>query len=109
MKILALEHDNPRNQGTAAGPDLQPLLKSEALRVWELNQAGIIREMYFRADRHSAVLSLECETVEEAADALETLPLVRAGIITFELIPLSAYPGFSRLFATLSDCYGTNA
>jgi hypothetical protein len=26
------------------------------------------------------------------------LPLVRAGLIDFELVPLKAYPGFARLF-----------
>jgi hypothetical protein len=29
---------------------------------------------------------------------LETLPLVKAGLITFDVIPLKAYPGFARLF-----------
>jgi len=29
---------------------------------------------------------------------LNTLPLVKEGLITFELIPLKAYPGFERLF-----------
>jgi len=29
---------------------------------------------------------------------LATLPLVKEGLITFEIIPLAAYPGFSRLF-----------
>lgn len=105
MKILALEHETP----DSANRDFQPHLKAEALRVWELHQAGLVREMYFRADQHTAVLTLECETVEEAGQALDTLPLVRAGLITFELIPLIAYPGFARLFATLTDCYGADA
>ena len=29
---------------------------------------------------------------------LETLPLVQAGLIRFEVIPLVPYPGFGRLF-----------
>jgi hypothetical protein len=47
------------------------------------------------------VLVLECASVEEARDALDTLPLVKTGLIAFDLIPLRAYPGFARLFADL--------
>jgi muconolactone delta-isomerase len=96
MKILAIEHDPPDvtdDQFTAE------LLQAEAQRAWELQQAGVIRELYFRADRSEAVLVLECADVDEARSVLGTLPLVREKLIGFELIPLIAYPGFSRLFA----------
>ena len=62
-------------------------------------QAGVFRELYFRQDRPEAVLILECADVEEAEGALNSLPLVKAGLITFEIIPLVPYPGFARLFA----------
>ncbi len=98
MKILAIEHEPP------VATDRQPtsaLLRAEALRVWELHQAGMIRELYFRADRPQAVLVLECTDVAEARTILDTLPLVREKLIGFELIPLGAYPGFARLFASI--------
>jgi len=79
--------------------EFAPHLKAEAARAWELHQAGVIRELYFRADWPGAVLVLECAGIEEAADMLNTLPLVKAGLIAFDIIPLKAYPGFSRLFA----------
>ncbi len=94
MKILALERETP---GTT-DEQFAPHLEAEAARAWELHQAGVIRELHFRADRDEAVLVLECASVEEARDALATLPLVRAGLIAFDLIPLRAYPGFERLF-----------
>ena len=94
MKLLAIEHEVP---GKTA-PDFVPHLRTEAQRVWELSQAGVIRESYFRADRNEAVLVLECAGVEEAEELLDSLPLVRAGLIQFEIIPLKAYPGFARLF-----------
>jgi hypothetical protein len=96
MKIIAIEHD------PADVIDEQfttELLQAEAQRAWELHQAGVIRELYFRADRSEAVLVLECADVDEARSILETLPLVREQLIGFELIPLIAYPGFARLFA----------
>ena len=68
-------------------------------RALELYQAGVFRELYFRQDQTSAVLMLESVDVKEANEALNSLPLVKEGLITFELIPLTAYPGFSRLFA----------
>ena len=94
MKILALEHELP----TASHDGFQQYAKDEARKVWELAQAGVIREANFRVDRSEAVLTLECQTVEEAREALSTLPFVQNQLITFELIPLKAYPGFERLF-----------
>lgn len=95
MKILALEHDAPET----AREQYRPLLHAEAERIWQLYLGGIIRELYFRADAAQAVLVLECADVETARMALDSLPLVQAGVISFELIPLAPYPGFARLFA----------
>ena len=93
MKILALEYESP-----SADPDLmEAYLVAEARRVLELTQAGIIREIYFRAEKREAVLILECADAHEAHDVLQTLPLVQAGLIAFEVIPLVPYTGFSRL------------
>ena len=94
MKILALEHELP--SATAEG--FQKYAKDEARNVWELYKAGVVREANFRADRSEAVLVLECQTVDEARDVLSTLPFIKNQLITFELIPLKAYPGFERLF-----------
>lgn len=97
MKILAIEHEVP---GTAPDQFTPQLKRAEAERVWELCQADIIREVYFRADRSEAVLVLECASVAEAERALATLPMVAASLIAFEVIPLAPYPGLSRLFAS---------
>jgi hypothetical protein len=96
MKYLALEQELPNISAAQFQP---PLLKAEAVRVWELYQAGVLREIYFRQDRAEAVLVLECANTDEAQATLNTLPLVKAGLITFELIPLRPYPGLARLFA----------
>ena len=94
MKIIALGHD-----AVEAGPEqFKPYLEEEAKRLWQLYQSGIIREIYFRADHPDAVLVLECDSVQEADRTLASLPLVRHGLISFDVIPLKAYPGFSRLF-----------
>lgn len=95
MKILALERENP---DVTAG-QFTPYLKAEALRAWALYQSGVIRELYFSQEHHCAVLVLECADGDRARETLDTLPLVRAGLITFDVIPLVPYPGFERLFA----------
>ena len=94
MKILALEHELPG----ATAEKFQQFTKAEARKVWELHQAGIVRELYFRADKNDVVLMLECASAIEAQEILATLPLVKAGLISFEVIPLKAYTGFARLF-----------
>jgi hypothetical protein len=43
-------------------------------------------------------LILECDNEAEVCEALDSLPLVRAGLITFEIIPLIPYSGYTRLF-----------
>ena len=95
MKILALERESPN----PTPGQFSPHLRAEAARVWELHQSGVLREIYFSQDRHEAVLILECADGAEARQVLNTLPLVQAGLITFDVIPLVPYTGFARLFA----------
>jgi hypothetical protein len=94
MKILALEVEIPGVESK----DFHGHLRQEARCAWELYQADVIRELYFHRDAHTAVLVLECDSVEEAQTHLAALPLVKAGLIRFELLPLIPYPGFARLF-----------
>ena len=94
MKILAMERESPE----AKPEQFQMHSLAEAARVWELVQSGVIRETYFRQDRPEAILIMECANAEEADQVLTSLPLVKAGLIHFDVIPLIPYPGFSRLF-----------
>ncbi len=96
MKVIAMERELPG----ATAEQFKPHLKAEAQRVWELYQSSVFRELYFRQDRSDAVLVLECDSLQAAQEALDSLPLVQAGLIAFELIPLKPYPGFARLFET---------
>lgn len=101
MKILAVEKDKPG----LSQDQLQPYLREESARAWELYQDGIIRELYFRADFPAAILVMEAESIEEARKAVETLPLVRERFVEFELIPLVPYPGFARLFVGMDSYF----
>ncbi len=94
MKILAIE----KEISNTTSEQFAPHLKAEAAQVWELYKSGQLREIYFRGDRDQAVLILECDDVESAGSLLDSLPLVKEGLIEFEVIPLVPYPGFERLF-----------
>jgi hypothetical protein len=98
MRFLALE----QSAAGATWPDsaaTETLLREEARRAWELHQAGVIREISFRTDRHDVVIVLECDDEPAARASLATLPLVRDGLITFEIVGLRPYDGWARLFA----------
>jgi muconolactone delta-isomerase len=94
VKMLAIEVEAQDIQPE----QFQPYLRAEARRVWTLYQEGTIRELYFRADRSTAVLILEAADLKEAKQILASLPLVQAGLIDFDVMPLVPYPGFARLF-----------
>ena len=93
MKILAIEKELPN----ITDSDYQPFLEAEARKAWELQQEGLIREMYF-TDEHCAVLILEARDKAHAREIVDQLPLVQQKLIDFDLMALSAYSGFARLF-----------
>jgi hypothetical protein len=95
MKFLTIEVENsPVNW-----KDVDPgLMKAEARCLFDLQQMDRIRQVHFRVDTKSAVIEWECDTIDEVKEAISTLPLVQAGLIHFEIIPLMPYSGFSRLF-----------
>ena len=94
MKFIALEHETSTEQA-----DFTPLLKAEAQSTWQMYYQGLLREAYWDTRQHTAVLILECDDENQARSALDNLPLVKAGLISFELIPLAPYDGFKRLFS----------
>ena len=99
MKILAIE----KEIGGTTKEQFTPHLKAEAQKVWEFNQSGFIREIYFTKYSHNAVLILECIDENEARNILDTLPLVKEKLIAFDIIPLEPYDGFARLFEKQFD------
>ncbi len=94
MKVLALGRDVVAQDD----PRFAELRPAEARRAWELQQDDVLREVYFRADRANGVLVFEVPDVAAARAAVDSLPLVAAGLIDFDLVPLRPYPGYGRLF-----------
>ncbi|NVO09417.1 MAG: superoxide dismutase [Bacteroidales bacterium] len=92
MKYLAIEIENDG----AKNEPFTPHLKNESLKVLEYYEKGVIREIYFD-QFHCAILVLECNSINEAENIINTLPLVKNGLIHFEIRELLPYTGFSRL------------
>jgi hypothetical protein len=99
MRILAIEKEIPG----ITSEEFAAVAKAEARRVWELIQDDLIREIYFKGDQDSAVILLECESLQEARQILETLPMVAKGLIEFDLHALRPYPGLARLFPEIKE------
>lgn len=95
MHILAIEKET----SAPPVPNIKELLRAETASVWDLRERGIIREIWFTVDGHNAVIMLDCRSESEARRHLGSLPLVRAGVIDFEVHGLHAYDGFERLFS----------
>jgi len=93
MKFLAREQDTPGGTPEAC----TPFLKEEARTVLRLYEKGIIREIYFTSPSNEAVIILESRSIDSARESLSELPLVREGLITFQIEELVPYTGFSRL------------
>ena len=60
--------------------------------LWELYQSDVHREAYFSADNHEAVLVSEYGDAEEVRSHLSGLPLVKTGLIDFDVILLVPFP-----------------
>ena len=92
MKILAIEKEMPgvvwENRGE--------ILAKEALTVYNLYLKGLVREIYFTENK-IAILILECESINQASELLNTLPLVKEGIIRFDISEMRPYTGFNRI------------
>ena len=60
-----------------------------------LYAAGVLRQIWTRADIAGACLLLEAASEEDAREKLNTLPLYQAGMVEFSLVPLKPYAGFT--------------
>jgi len=84
-----------RNTQKFADADFAPLLPDEAQRRRALYVEGTARQVWNRTDLPGAALMLEADDLAAARTAIDSLPLVGAGMMRVEsLVPLVPYPGF---------------
>ena len=65
-----------------------PIMPSEVRETIRLHLAGKIDQWYFQTEGGGVVFIMNVTQRAEAHELLEALPLGRAGMMAFELIPL---------------------
>ncbi len=95
MKLLAIGRPRP---GLDAPREIAAHAAAEMQALWELYRGGAVREMYSPGGPGS-VLVLEAASRQDAEAALQALPLVKAGVIEFEVLELHPFAALAMLFA----------
>jgi len=95
MKILAIDKILPK----ATPKKIKEISYKEMIQAWKHYKSGFLREFYFRIDRPGAVLVLESESTIEAQKILSELPIVKEGLVEFEIIPLGYFLPIESLFS----------
>jgi muconolactone delta-isomerase len=69
-------------------------VEAEVAQARVLYAQGFIRQIWHRADIAGACLLVEADSEEQLREALNTLPLVHAGMLEITIVPLKPYAGF---------------
>ena len=77
----------------------QPYLEAEVRYGWDNYKNGTFREIYFRQDMLGVVVMVEADSLNAARAAVENFPLARAGLVSFETIPVGPFTNWEMLFA----------
>lgn len=80
MNVLAI--------GTLTGKDIQPHLEAEQVKVAELREAGLISDLFLKADQTGPILLLNDVDATEAERQLATLPFIKEDLVTFDYVEL---------------------
>jgi len=84
-----------RNTEKFTDADFAPLLPDEAEQRRPLYAQGIVRQVWNRGDLPGSGMMIEATDDAEVRQHLDTLPLVKAGMMdVVALVPLAPYPGF---------------
>jgi hypothetical protein len=74
-------------------------LQQEEVRViWGMHKAGFVRSMNLRADQPGMVAEVEAADIEEVKRQMLTLPMEKAGLMDYQIIPLTPFTGYELLW-----------
>ena len=94
MQIMAIV---TRAQGRTDA-DVAAYRVPEGRGVWALYKSSVVRSMWSRTDHPGALLLLEVAGRAHARDAMMCLPMVRDGLVEFQLLELAPFQGLEYLF-----------
>ena len=69
---------------------------TEAAVVWQAFKVGSLRAMYYLDERQDSSLKLDLPDRAAAEDFNQSLPMVAAGVVAADLIPIQLYDGLER-------------
>jgi hypothetical protein len=78
-------------------PDAMKLVQEEVHVAVQLYLDGKIDQWYTRSDGKGAVLFVHCQTMDEAKTVISGLPMVKAGYLNVEYIPVGPFSGLKNL------------
>jgi muconolactone delta-isomerase len=96
MQYLVILHLRPEVNKDA----LTPLYKPEAAKAWEMVASGVLRSIHLIKGPAGAVLLFEAADQSQVQALVAQLPLVEAGAVTVEILPLVPFTGWALLFAS---------
>jgi len=100
-KILAIGRITPKGTLEAR----RPVMPFEVRDTVRLHLAGKIDQWFFQTDGSGVVFHMNVTTPAEVHELLEKLPLRKAGMMEFELIPLGPLRALGFLLAEPSSHY----
>ena len=74
------------------------MLKDEVEKTWQLQMAGIIKDIYYVSDKSGVVFTIEAKDTADANNILSVLPLMKQNLIHFDYVGLIPYNGYDILF-----------
>ncbi len=95
LKVLAVLTLKPETSLSA----IRVQLADELRGSWALYSSGLLREVYATESPTRVVFILETIDVKAAADSLNGLPLVAAGMFNIEMMELRPFVNWAALFA----------
>jgi|GEM_PF-6715989 len=93
MKIIA----SLTGTANASPTDYGSYQSAEATRVWDLYTNGVLKEIYLRTETIGAVIVLECASHADAEEAIQSLPMVKAGLFNVDYLSLGPTPPMSKM------------
>jgi hypothetical protein len=92
MKVMAIAAPT-----TALTPDtLKPYMPSEVPHTLQLYLDGKVEQFWF-VEKSGPIFLMNVESIEQARATLDTLPLVAAGLMTYDLKPVGPLIPLGRL------------
>ena len=92
MQFLVLSR---RRTEQFSDADFDLLVPGEAAQARHLYSIGFTRQIWHRGDTPGACQLVEATDESEVHEKLATLPLAKAGMLDFEIVPLKPYAGFN--------------